>query len=182
MIWLVLGLALWVAGHAFKRVMPDVRQGMGEKGKGVSAAIILAGVVLMVIGYRGWYAEPAYTPPAWGVHLNNLLMLIAVILFGLGSSKSTFRGMMRHPMLAGLATWAVAHLMANGDWASVVLFGGLGLWALAEMAVINRAEPDWERPEPGTTGGTVKLLVISAVLYAVIATVHWWLGYPPFAT
>ncbi len=182
MIWLILGLVLWVAGHAFKRVMPGVREGMGDKGKGVSAVIILAGVVLMVIGYRGWYSDIAYVPPSWGLHLNNLLMLIAVILFGLGSSKSTFRGHLRHPMLAGLATWAVAHLLANGDWASVVLFGGLGLWALAEMVVINRAEPDWERPEPGTMGGTLKLFVISGVLYVVIAGIHTWLGYWPFAT
>ena len=181
MILLILGLALWIAGHAFKRVLPNLRQRLGDPGKGVSAAIILAGVVLMVIGYRGWDADIAYDPPDWGRHLNNLLMLIAVLLFGLGGSKSTFRGSLRHPMLLGLATWAVAHLLANGDWASVVLFGGLGLWALAEMQVINRAEPEWERPEPGTTAGTLRLMAISAVIYLVIAGIHTWLGYWPFA-
>ena len=182
MIWLILGLALWVAGHAFKRVLPDMRQGMGNAGKGVSALIILAGVVLMVIGYRSWFAPLAYTPPTWGVHLNNLLMLIAVILFGLGSSKSTFRGAMRHPMLTGMIVWAVAHLLANGDWASVVLFGGLALWAVGTMVVVNRAEPDWQRPDPGTTAGTLKLLAISAVVFVVIAGIHWALGKYPFAT
>ena len=180
MIWLVLGLALWVAGHSFKRVLPDVREKLGEPGKGVSAVVILAGVVLMVIGYRAWFAPLLYSPPTWGVHLNNLLMLISVILFGLGTSKSTFRGMLRHPMLAGMALWAVAHLLVNGDWASVILFGGLGIWAVAEMQVINRAEPDWERPEPGTTVGTVKLLAISAVVFAVVAGLHIWLGPYPF--
>lgn len=182
MIWLILGLLLWIAGHAFKRAMPGVRGRMGDAGKGVVAVIVLAGVVLMVIGYRTWHSDILYAPPAWGVHLNNLLMLIAVVLFGLGSSKSTFRGTLRHPMLAGVAVWAAAHLLVNGDWASVVLFGVLGLWALAEMQVINRAEPDWDRPEPGTTAGTVKLLVIAAILYVVIAAIHAWLGYWPFAT
>ncbi|MEM0946990.1 MAG: NnrU family protein [Pseudomonadota bacterium] len=182
MIWLISGLFLWVAGHSFKRVLPDVRQSLGDPGKGVSAAIILAGVVLMVIGYRGWDADIAFVPPDWGRHINNLLMLIAVVLFGLGGSKSTFRGALRHPMLFGMATWAVAHLLANGDWASIILFGGLGIWALAEMVVINHAEPDWDRPDRGTTGGTTKLLAVSAVLYVAFAGVHIWLGYWPFAT
>ena len=182
MIWLILGLALWVAGHGFKRALPDVRANLGDAGRGIVAVVVIAGVVLMVIGYRSWYAPPLYTPPTWGLHLNNLLMLIAVILFGLGSSKSTLRGSLRHPMLSGLALWAVAHLLANGDWADVVLFGGLGLWALAEMQIINRAEPDWERPEPGTMAGTLKLFAISGVLYVVIAALHTWLGPWPFAT
>ncbi len=178
---LILGLILWIAAHFFKRIMPAARAQLGDKGKGLIALILLASVVLMVIGYRGAGEIYVWSPPSWTVHVNNLLMLIAIVLLGLGNSKSRFRGITRHPMLAGVRAWAAGHLLVNGDLASIVLFGGLFIWALVQVAVINKAEPDWTRPEPGDLAGDIKLAVISAVLFAVFAVVHTWLGYPVFA-
>jgi len=177
---LVLGLILWIAAHFFKRIMPDARAKMGDKGKGLMALIMVAGIVLMVIGYRSVGEIYIWSPPSWGIHVTSLLMVIAVVLLGLGNSKSRFRGLIRHPMLAGVRAWAAAHLLVNGDLASIVLFGGMFLWALAEVAILNRAEPDWVRPEPGNLAGDIKLVVISVVVFAVIAGVHYWLGYPVF--
>lgn len=177
---LVLGLILWIAAHFFKRVMPEARARMGDRGKGAMALVMLAGIVLMVIGYRGAGEIFVWSPPSWTTHANNLLMLIALFLLGLGNSKSRLRRALRHPMLAGVGVWAVAHLMVNGDLASIVLFGGLLLWGLGEMTVLNRAEPDWTRPAPGSLAGDIKLTVITLVLFAVIAGLHYWLGYPVF--
>ncbi len=92
---------------------------MGDGSKGVIAGAIVLGMVLMVIGYRAADFIPVYDPPAWTRHLNNLLMVISVILFGVGSSKSPMRAWLRHPMLTGFLLWAVAHLLVNGDLASV---------------------------------------------------------------
>lgn len=177
---LIIGLALWTAGHLFKRLLPGLRESMGTAGKGVAAVIIVAGVLAMIAGYRGSDFIPVYTPPAWGVHLNNLLMLAVVFLFGLGSSKSPLRAKMRHPMLTGTALWGVAHLLANGDLHSVVLFGGIAVWAVMEMMLINAKEPVYHRFEGGSAGGTVRLIVISVVVYAVIVAIHWGLGVRPF--
>ena len=177
---LFLGLILWIAAHFFKRIMPDARARMGDKGKGLMALIMVAGIVLMVIGYRSVGEVYVWSPPSWGIHVTSLLMLISVVLLGLGNSKSRFRGLIRHPMLAGVRAWAAAHLLVNGDLASIVLFGGMFLWATAEVFVLNRAEPDWTRPEPGTVAGDIKLAIISIILFAVIAGVHYWLGYPVF--
>ena len=184
MIWLILGMIIWWGAHLFKRVAPAARDNMqdsmGDASKGIVAVALVASIVLMVIGYRSWVTGLAYVPPSWGVHLNNLLMLFAVGLFGLGSSKSRFRGALRHPMLSGVIVWAVAHLLVNGDWTSVVLFGGLAVWAVVEMVVINRAVPVWDRPEPGTKGGDIRLIIISLVIFSVISGIHTWLGYWPF--
>lgn len=177
---LILGILLWTAGHFFKRALPGLREGMGNAGKGVAAAVILAGLVLMVIGYRGAFTDLAYVPPSWGVHLNNLLMLAAVVLIGMGSSRGRARSWLRHPMLTGVVVWAVAHLLVNGDWASVVLFGSMAVWAVAEMLVINTKSPAWVRPEPGPAMGDIRLIVISLVVFSVIAGIHTWLGYWPF--
>jgi len=177
---LILGLILWIAAHFFKRVLPDLRASMGDKGKGLVALIIVASLALMIIGFRGAEIVPIWEPPTWTRHLNNLMMLIAVALMGLGSSKGRLRGLTRHPMLLGVKVWALAHLMVNGDLASIVLFGGMLGWAVAQMIMINRAEPDWTRPEPGPLAGDIKLGVITLVLFGVIAAVHTWLGYPVF--
>jgi uncharacterized membrane protein len=83
-------------------------------------------------------------------------------------------------MLTAVIVWAAAHLIVNGDVASLVLFGGLGLWAVAEMLLINAREPAWVRPAPGPVAGDVRLILITIVAYAAIAGVHAWLGRWPF--
>ena len=180
MFLLALGLILWIGAHLFKRLAPDQRAGLGTAGRAVMAAVIAVAVVLMISGYRGAEFVPVYTPlPGMG-HLNNTLMLVSIFLFGVGGTKGTLYPRMRHPMLWGMVVWAVAHLLVNGDAASVLLFGGLGLWALVQMAAINRTGV-WLRPAAGrgikgdamNVGGTI-------LLYAAIAGVHIWLGYNPF--
>ena len=83
-------------------------------------------------------------------------------------------------MLTSVVVWGVAHLLVNSDAASLVLFGGMTLWALVEMALINRAEPAPERYKGGSLAGDIRLVVISLVVFGAIAGVHIWLGYNPF--
>lgn len=180
MMILIAGLALWWGAHLFKRVAPGARAGLGDAGKGLVALVALAGIVLMVWGYRG--AEGAFF---WGRHpalvgINNLLMLLAVYLFAASGMKTGLARKMRHPMLAGVKLWAVAHLLVNGDVASFVLFGGLLAWAVVEMITINRAEPDWTRPPPAPVSREVMAVVGAVIVYGAIAMLHAWLGYPVF--
>lgn len=182
MTWLAGGVALWWLGHLFKRIAPGLRAQLGKKaGRGVVTVVLLAAIALMVIGYR--QADPAFLwgLGSWAWHVNNLLMLIAIILLGMGQSKGRMRSWLRHPMLTGVVVWAVAHLLVNGDLPSLILFGGLAVWALAEMAVIGMADGPWQRPEPGPISGDIRLLVICLVVYAGIVLVHWQLlGVKPF--
>ncbi len=106
-------------------------------------------------------------------------MIVAVLLLGLGHSKSRLRGALRNPMLTAAVVWAFAHLLVNGDQASLVMFGWLGLWAIADIALIDR-DPAWVRPTGGTVAGDVRWVLISAVVFVVIVGIHTWLGYPPF--
>ena len=177
---LILGLALWWAAHLFKRLAPGAREGMGDKGRAVVALAVLAAVVLMVLGYRGAEFVPVYTPlPGMG-HANNTLMLVSVFLFGVGGTKGTLYTRMRHPMLTGQILWSVAHLLVNGDLASIVLFGGIGLWAVLQMVLINAAGP-WARPRKGRgLKGDAMNLAGTLVLFGLIAWIHALLGHPVF--
>jgi len=179
MAYLTLGLILWTAAHLFKRVAPDLRARMGTAGKGLVAVAILAALGLMIVGYQQAAFVNIWFPPAWTVHLNNLLMLAAVFVYGMSATKGRLRGAMRHPQLTAVKIWAVAHLLVNGDLASLTLFGGLLAWAVLEVVVINRAEA-WVRPEPGPAKKDVLLVVITLVLYVAISAIHAWLGVWPF--
>jgi len=177
---LIAGLILWTAAHFFQRIAPDFRASMGNAGKGVVAVLIIISVVMMVIGYRAAPVDIVFDAPGWGKPVNNLLMLVAVALIGMGSSKGRARAWLRHPMLTGLLVWAGAHLLVNGDQASILLFGGLAIWALVSMVMINRAQGPWQRPEPGPASGDIRWLAISAVVFVVIAGIHVWIGPSPF--
>lgn len=177
---LIIGLILWIAAHTFKRLLPRQRAALGEAGKGFVAAALALAVVLMVIGYRSAPFVPVYDPlPGMG-HANNTLMLISVFLFGVGGTKGTLYTRMRHPMLTGQILWAIAHLLVNGDRASIVLFGGIGLWAVAQIVLINRAGP-WKRPVAGRgLKGDAMNLAGTLVLFGLIAWIHALLGHPVF--
>ncbi|WP_417249609.1 NnrU family protein [Celeribacter sp.] len=178
--FLILGVLLWSGAHLFKRLAPTARAKLGERGKSPIAIVIVASVLMMVIGYRGNESDVLYVLPEFTRHINNLLMLIAVALLGLGNSKSRLRAKMRHPMLAGVVVWSVAHLLVNGDVASIVLFGGLLIWALVEMVVINAKVSDYVPYTGGSVAGDVRLALITLVVFAVIGVLHMYIGPSPF--
>lgn len=178
---LILGIALWVGAHLLKRIAPGLRAGMGEqKGKGIVTAALVVSLLLMIIGYRSAAVIPVWSPPTFMVHINNLLMLVAVFIFATAHTKGRLRGWTRHPMLLSVKVWALAHLLVNGDLASVLLFGALLAWAVASVVIINKADPDWTRPEPGTAKKDVLLAVITLVAFAAFAGIHVALGVWPF--
>lgn len=177
---LILGVALWWGAHLFKRVAPAARARLGDRGRGLVALLLLGSVVLMVMGYRGAAVLPVYTPLPGAGHANNLLMLVSIYLFGVGNAKGLLGQKLRHPMLTGMMVWAIAHLLVNGDLASLVLFGGLGAWAVVSMLLINAREPAWSPPANAALKGDLINLAVTVILYAVIAFIHGWLGYDTF--
>jgi len=185
--WIILvaGLALWIVAHLFRRIAPEARARLGDpanpkdKSKGIFAIAILASIVLMVIGYRMVPFVNVYFPPAWGIHANNLLVLLGFYLFAVSGAKTRLARVIRHPQLSGFSLWAIAHLLVNGDLAAVLLFGGLLVWAVVEIVLIN-AQTEWVKPEPVPARKEISAVVITIVLFAVVAAIHAWLGYWPF--
>jgi len=182
---LILGLALWTMAHVFKRVAPGVRGRMGDPAKAAVAIAIALSLVLMWLGYR-----EAWGPVWWGrtaalTGINNLLMVLAFYVYASGAAppgrpRNRLGTRLRHPQLTGFALFCGAHLVVNGDLASFLLFGGLLAWALAEIALINRAEPEWQPPGWGGVKSEVRVGGIAAVVFVVVALIHGWVGPWPF--
>ena len=181
MLLLILGLLLWSFAHLMKRVTPGFRASMSDTaGKLLVTALSLAAIVLMVIGFRAAEVVVLWEPPGFLRGINNLLMLAAVFLVNLGFSRGVLRTKLRHPMLSSVILWAVAHLMVNGDLAALILFGGLLIWALLDLVLINRNQPVWVPPAPGPLRNDLIYGAAALVLFAAIAGIHTWLGYFPF--
>ncbi|MEP4198969.1 MAG: NnrU family protein [Aliishimia sp.] len=182
MIWLILGLLLWIGAHYFKRLMPERRAALGDRGQGIVAIAIIASLVLIILGYRAADFIPVWTPPGFMTPINNLLMLGAFFVFGTSATTGRLRGWTRHPQLLAVKFWATAHLLVNGDLASVILFGGMLAWAVGSVILVNKAVPEWTKPEPGEAKKDILLVVITLVTFGIVATIHVLLGVSPFGS
>lgn len=174
------GVVLWSLAHLLKRLSPSFRESLGAIGKGIIGVAILLSVVMMVMGYS--QAEPTHF---WGRHpamvgINNLLMLIAVYLMVVSIVKSSLANRIRHLQLTAVKTWAIAHLLVNGDTASFVLFGGLLAWAVVSVILIGKAGKPALTQRPLSLLREVIALGVTLLVYGGIAMAHMKLGYPVF--
>ena len=186
MLLLILGLILWVAFHLIRGLRPDWRAALqdrfGDASKGIMAAGIVAGLVLMVVGYRAAPFVPVWEPPAVLRYVNNLLVLLAFYIYLTTATKpgTAFAfANARNPQLAGFSMWAFAHLLVNGDLASIILFGGLLVWAFVEVKLAGRSASLVDRSTAKISSPWVHLgLVI--VVYLIVGAIHVTLGVNPF--
>jgi len=182
---LIAGVLIWAVVHLMKSVTPGLRasiQGAIGDGphKGLVALSLIGAILLMVFGWRSTPAEFVYDVPSWGRHLNMLLMIFAIYLIGAAQGNSRIRQWIRHPMLVGVFTWAAGHLVANGDSRSLVLFGGIGLWAVISIFTVSRNEGIWVKPgKIASIGREILSIVIALVLYAVLFWAHPYLSGMP---
>lgn len=180
MVLLISGVALWWAAHLFKRVAPERRAALGDKGKGLVAVLLVLSVFLMARGYGQaegpvwWGRSPATTG------INNLLMLLAFYLYAADGMGTRVTAWIHHPQLTGFSLWAVAHLLVNGDLASFVLFGGLLVWALVEIMLLNRAGAWKRRTGPFPARKEIMAAVGAVVVMLVVGLIHGWIGPWPF--
>jgi uncharacterized membrane protein len=143
MSWLIVGLLVFLVAHSLGIVAPEWRSRqvarLGERPwKGLYSLVSLGGLILIIWGYGHARATPVvvWTPPAWGRHASALLTVIAFVLIAAAYVPRTkIKAVLGHPMTAGVALWAFAHLLANGTLHDVVLFGAFLVWALVTFVV-----------------------------------------------
>lgn len=184
MIWLILGVLIWSIVHLYPSVAANHRnklsKSMGTTYQGVYALFIITSIILIVIGWRISTPEQIYNPPVWGRHLTMLFILIAIVLFGAANTKSRIKQWVRHPMLMGMTVWSIGHLLANGDSKSLILFGGLGLWAVISQFTINKRDGAWVKPEPASGfKSDAILIVIALVIYGALLFAHPYISGMP---
>ncbi|HEX3142287.1 MAG TPA: NnrU family protein [Rhizobacter sp.] len=179
---LILGLVLFLGVHSIAIAAPAWRDAMAARNdkawKGAYALLSIAGFVLLVYGYGLARQSPLviYTPPAGLRHLALLLLLPVFPLLFAAYLPGRIQAASKHPMLVATKLWALAHLLANGTLADVLLFGGFLAWAVAERISLKRRVA---RPVPGAPPSAANdaiAVVAGLVVYGLFVwRVHAWL-------
>ena len=169
---LVIGLLIFFLAHAVP-TLPELRRSLvgqlGEGGyKAAFSIVSVVGLALIVLGFGRVQSVPGqnpeiWIPPAWTRHLAFILMMPAMILLVATYVPSRLRSTTRHPMLIAIKLWAGSHLMANGDLASMLLFGSfLGFAGYDRITAEQRAAPG--RTESRGSGVVNDIIVVLAGL------------------
>ena len=187
---LVAGLLLFLGAHSMRIVAPEWREGVIARlgngpWRGLISVLSLLGFVLLIQGYDAARLHPVsvYEPPVWLRHVSVLLMFVAA-LFAAASlvPRNAIRARMGHPLVLSVKTWALAHLLANGTLADLLLFGTFLVWAVIDFASARRRDRANGTAYPeGALGNTLVTIVLGAAIWAAFA--FWlharWVGVSP---
>ena len=145
---LIAGLILFLGAHSTRVFADDWRtrtiEQLGElKWKGLVTLLSIAGFILLIVGYDQARMTPIalWQPPIWTRHVAVLFNLLAFILVAAAYvPRNIIKSKIGHPMIAGVKIWALAHLLANGNLADVLLFGSFLLWAVLNFRTSRRRD------------------------------------------
>lgn len=178
---LILGLLLFLGVHSVRIVADGWRSvqlaRLGEKRwKGLYSLVAFAGLGLIIWGYALARHQPQalWTPPMGLRHASGLLMLFSLILLAAANvPRNRIKTLVHHPMLLGTQLWAVAHLLANGNVADVLLFGGFLVWSSVDLvSAVQRDRAAGVAYQGGTVQGTLIVIVAGCALWLLLA---FWL-------
>jgi uncharacterized membrane protein len=165
---MILGLVLFFAAHVFTTKREARAQAIARLGEGtykiLYSVVSLAGLALIVWGFghyrsSGWI--DVWYPPKAMKHITVALMLPAVILVVASYLRGRIYATLKHPMLAGVKLWAFAHLLANGDLGSIILFGSFLGWGVFDRISLKHRKDPGAPPIP--VGGVTNDLIAIAV-------------------
>jgi uncharacterized membrane protein len=174
---MILGLVLFLGIHTVttqRELRARAITSMGEGGYKIFYALVsLLGLALIVWGFADYRATgwiDVWYPPKWMKHLTVALMLPAVILVVASYIRGRIYTTLKHPMLAGVKLWAAAHLIANGDLGSIILFGSFLGWAVFDRISLKHRADAGAPPIPvGGLGNDLIAVAVAIVAYLALA-------------
>jgi uncharacterized membrane protein len=184
MLLLVLGLLVFLGVHTISTMRPQraaLVARLGETGYKAAYSIGSAiGLALIIYGFGAYRASgyiPVWEPPTGLRHAASLLMWPAfVALAAAYAPAGLIKGKLKHPMLVGVKAWALAHLLANGDLGSILLFGSFLGWAVYDRISVKRRGDLGAPPAPFGKGDVIALVVGSAAFLAMLKLHGWLIG------
>jgi uncharacterized membrane protein len=183
MLVLILGIAIFIGAHVFatfRGAQAAVVERLGMQAyKGAYSLVALTGLVLIVWGFSRYRSEgliQVWDPPSWTRHLAMPLVWFAfVAIVSRRAPASRIRGLLRHPTLVAIKSWAAAHLLVNGDLGGMLLFGSfLGFAVYDRIAVKRRGDLGAPRLDAFTRGDAIALGAGTA-LFVLLLSLHPWL-------
>jgi uncharacterized membrane protein len=174
---LILGLILFLGVHTLttqRKLRAQVIAATGEGGYKIGYSLAsFAGLALIIWGFAKYRATgwiDVWYPPVAFKHIAVALMLPAVILVVASYIRGRIYTTLKHPMLAGIKLWAAAHLLANGDLGSIILFGSFLAWAVYDRISLKHRSDAGAPPIPvGGPGNDLIAIAVGVVAYLALA-------------
>src|SRR5262249_23929520 len=175
---LIFGLLVFLGTHVFVSFREARADAIARLGlpvyRGVFALVSLGGLALIIWGYGLYRAHEwiqVWSPPGFMRHITIGLMLFAVIFAVAVFIPSHIKTRLKHPLLASIKTWALAHLLSNGDLGSILLFGAFLAWGVyARIAAKKRKDPVPATAPAGWTNDAI-VVGIGIVVYLALGYV-----------
>ena len=180
---LIAGLLLFFAAHSFT-ILREQRQKLvdrfGPNGyRALYSVVSLAGFVLIVMGYGDASRVDLWSPGPAMRMIAIVLMVPVFILFASSYLPGHIKQRVGNPQLIGLKTWAFAHLLANGDVASVLLFGSFLTWAVADLIAVKRQGRSAAVAQPKIAADVGAVVIGLAVFALIYFKLHVYLSGMP---
>ncbi|MET3845676.1 NnrU family protein [Bradyrhizobium sp. OAE829] len=174
---MILGLVLFLGVHTLttqRELRARVIGSMGEGGYKIGYALAsVAGLALIIWGFANYRATGwinVWNPPTAFKHITVALMLPAIILVVASYIRGRIYTTLKHPMLTGVKLWAAAHLLANGDLGSIILFGSFLAWAVFDRISLKRRTDAGGPPIPvGGPGNDLIAIAVGVIAYLALA-------------
>ncbi|MEM8812423.1 MAG: NnrU family protein [Pseudomonadota bacterium] len=175
---LIAGLVVFLGLHllpAFSGVRAGLVQRLGEGPyKGLFSISSAIGLVMIIYGYGAARADGSpviWDPPTFLRHLSMLLMLPVFVFFLATYFPGRIKAALKHPTLVAVKAWALAHFLANGDLAGMLLFGGFLAWAVFDRISLKRRAEGSHEPEVSGPALRNDAIAVGAGLgiYALVA-------------
>jgi uncharacterized membrane protein len=173
---MILGLVVFLGSHVFvtlraHRAALIARFGEGAY-KGLFSLVSLIGIILIGYGFARYRANEwvdIWMPPRWTRHVTDALVWPAIICILAAYIPGQIKRVLKHPMLVGVKLWAVAHLIANGDLGSIILFGSFLAWAVYDRITLKRRSDPGAPPIPsgGFRNDFIAVVAGTAVYFAL---------------
>jgi uncharacterized membrane protein len=174
---MILGLLLFLGVHTLttqRQLRAQVIAAIGESGyKAGYTLVSFAGLALIIWGFANYRATgwiDVWNPPTFLKHITVGLMLPAVIMVVASYIRGRIYTTLKHPMLTGIKLWAAAHLLANGDLGSIILFGSFLAWAVYDRISLKSRTDAGAPPIPvGGPGNDLIAIAVGLVVYLALA-------------
>jgi len=188
----ILGLIVLLGAHVFVTMRNERAALVARIGewpyRGLFSLVSILGIVLIAYGfaaYRDAGMIAVWHPPAWTRHIVVVLMWPASIMVAAAYIPGNIKRTLKHPMLAGVKTWAFAHLCANGDLGSILLFGAVLAWAVYDrISLKSRTDPGAPPIPVGGAKNDIIAVVVGTIIYLALGFVFHpiVIGVPAFGT
>jgi uncharacterized membrane protein len=188
----IIGLVIFLGAHVFVTMRDERASLVARIGewpyRGLFSLVSIVGILLIAYGFASYRAAGmimVWNPPAWTRHIVVVLMWPASIMVAAAYIPGNIKRVLKHPMLAGVKTWAFAHLCANGDLGGIILFGSVLAWAVYDRITLkHRADPGAPPIPVGGVKNDMIAVVVGTIIYLALGFVFHPIvvGVPAFGT